>query len=87
MKLARDFVSCRNLIFRVSENIGSGESVLTEETAVVEVVRMSFRLQNLTVDDKAENNWHFEFWPKRHKWSVIVDTEAVAECNKSLNLD
>ena len=83
LKSARDLLLCRNFIVKVSESIGNSEFVLTEETAVVEVVRMNFRLQNPTVDDKVENNWQFKFWPKRHKWSIIDDTETVVKCNKS----
>ena len=57
--------------------------MLTEETAGEEVMRMDFRLQNPTVDDKAENNWQIKFGPKRHKWSIIDDAEIVVRWNKS----
>ena len=58
----------------------------TEETAVVEAVKMDFRLQNPIVDDKAENNWQVKFWPKRHNWSIFVDAETIAIAIK-VNLD
>ena len=38
--------------------------MLTEETAIVEVVRMNSRLQNPTVDDKTENVGKLNFGQK-----------------------
>ena len=53
LKLARDFILYWNSNFNVSESIESRESVLTEETEVVEVAKTNFRLQNSSVDNKA----------------------------------